>query len=113
MTDFVFRTFTETWLHHRLQLTVQKPAERRSHPAGCSGAGPQDKLIDIGCGDGRFCVAAAQHAGVARAVGVEYDPQLIERCRERAAACGLSAMAAHFIEVLGATHGSCLRSWTP
>ena len=64
-----------------------------------AGAGPKDRLIDIGCGDGRFCVAAAQCAGVARAVGVEHDARLIARCRERAAACGLSADAVQFIEV--------------
>jgi tRNA G46 methylase TrmB len=86
-------------LHHHLSY-VTKAGCHVAPSAGCSGAGSRDKLIDIGCGDGRFCVAAAQHAGVARAVGIEHDPRLVERCRERAAACGLSAEAAHFFEVI-------------
>jgi SAM-dependent methyltransferase len=35
--------------------------------------GPQDHVVDLGCGDGRIVVAAARDFG-ARATGVEVDP---------------------------------------
>ena len=47
-----------------------------------------DVVADLGCGDGRLVVAAAEHRGC-RAVGVENDPQLAERARRRAAAAGV------------------------
>ena len=38
-----------------------------------AGAGPNDLVYDLGCGDGRTLVAAARNFG-ARAVGIEIDP---------------------------------------
>ena len=35
--------------------------------------GPQDVLYDLGCGDGRIVIAAAQAFGT-RGVGVDIDP---------------------------------------
>ena len=46
--------------------------------------GRDDVLYDLGCGDGRICVAAAKQYGC-RAVGVDIDPLRIEESRERAA----------------------------
>lgn len=37
---------------------------------------PSDYLIDLGSGDGRLVIAAAKRG--ARALGIEYDPQLVE-----------------------------------
>lgn len=42
-----------------------------------------DSLIDLGSGDGRTVIAAAKRG--ARAVGVEYEPQMVELSRRRAA----------------------------
>ena len=44
--------------------------------------GPGDRLIDLGSGDGRIVLAAAQRGAIA--VGVEIDPALVERSRESA-----------------------------
>jgi predicted RNA methylase len=38
-----------------------------------AGAGPNDLVYDLGCGDGRLIVAAARSFG-SRAVGIEIDP---------------------------------------
>jgi SAM-dependent methyltransferase len=38
--------------------------------------GAADKVYDLGCGDGRIVIAAAQKYG-ARGVGIDLDPQLI------------------------------------
>jgi hypothetical protein len=40
-------------------------------------------VYDIGCGDGRFVIAAAQRYG-ARGVGIDIDPQRIRECRANA-----------------------------
>ncbi len=46
-----------------------------------------DVVLDLGCGDGRLPVTAAQ-AG-SRAIGVERSPELAARARDRAAAAGV------------------------
>ena len=45
---------------------------------------PNDFVIDLGSGDGRNVIAAAKRG--ARALGVEYNPDLVELSRQRAAA---------------------------
>ncbi len=48
-----------------------------------------DLLYDLGCGDGRIVVAAAQKCG-ARAVGIDIDPDRIAECHERATEAGVA-----------------------
>jgi SAM-dependent methyltransferase len=45
--------------------------------------GPDDVVYDLGSGDGRIVILAAQKYG-ARGVGIEIDPQLVEIAREGA-----------------------------
>ena len=45
---------------------------------------PDDIVYDLGCNDGRVCVAAALERG-ARSVGIEIDPGACAVARERAA----------------------------
>lgn len=45
--------------------------------------GQNDLVYDLGCGDGRIVIAAAQRAG-ARGVGVDLDPERIRESRENA-----------------------------
>jgi SAM-dependent methyltransferase len=47
-----------------------------------------DVVYDLGSGDGRVVVAAAQAFG-ARGVGVEIDPELVQASRDRALAAGV------------------------
>jgi SAM-dependent methyltransferase len=47
-----------------------------------------DTLLDIGCGDGRLAIAAAQVVGC-RAIGVEHDADLVERARRAASGAGV------------------------
>lgn len=44
--------------------------------------GPQDVVFDLGCGDGRLVIAAAQRG--ARGVGIDIDPSLVARSQENA-----------------------------
>jgi SAM-dependent methyltransferase len=50
--------------------------------------GPDDLVYDLGCGDGRMIVTAAQDYG-ARAVGIEIDPLRYLWCHVRIAVLGL------------------------
>jgi SAM-dependent methyltransferase len=56
---------------------------------------PRDYVIDLGSGDGRNIIAAAKRG--ARALGVEYDPNLVQFARRRAAAEGVGDRA-KFVE---------------
>ena len=52
---------------------------------------PQDFVIDLGSGDGRNVIAAARRG--ARALGVEFNPDLVELSKRNAAAQGLGDKA--------------------
>jgi SAM-dependent methyltransferase len=52
---------------------------------------PQDYLIDLGSGDGRLVIAAAKRG--ARALGIEYNPDLIRTAEANAASEGVSDKA--------------------
>jgi SAM-dependent methyltransferase len=56
---------------------------------------PQDFVIDLGSGDGRNVIAAARRG--ATALGVEYNPDLVELSKQRAAEAGVGAKA-QFVE---------------
>ena len=51
--------------------------------------GPDDLVVDLGCGDGRIVVAAARAIGC-RARGVEADPELAARARKAVKEAGLT-----------------------
>ena len=52
---------------------------------------PEDYLIDLGSGDGRIVIAAAQRG--ARAHGVELEPELVQLARRRAREAGVADRA--------------------
>jgi SAM-dependent methyltransferase len=56
---------------------------------------PQDYVIDLGSGDGRMVIAAAKRG--ARALGIEYDPDMVEQSKWNAAKEGVTDRA-QFIE---------------
>ena len=56
---------------------------------------PQDFVMDLGSGDGRNVIAAAKRG--ARAVGVEFNPEMVELSRQNAAKAGVSDRAT-FVE---------------
>lgn len=70
---------------------VETPPEVVARMLGLAGVGAGDVLYDLGCGDGRICVAAAKEFG-ARAVGVDIEPYWVERARANAAAAGVSGL---------------------
>ena len=52
---------------------------------------PQDYVIDLGSGDGRTVIAAARRG--ARALGVEYNPDMVELSKQAAAKAGVADKA--------------------
>src|SRR6186713_204419 len=52
---------------------------------------PQDYVIDLGSGDGRTVIAAAKRG--ARALGVEYNPDMVTLSKKNAADAGVTARA--------------------
>jgi SAM-dependent methyltransferase len=48
-----------------------------------AGVGREDVVYDLGCGDGRMVIAAAR-TYLARGVGIEIDPKLVDECRANA-----------------------------
>ncbi len=51
--------------------------------------GPDDVVYDLGCGDGRLVITAAQKFG-ARGVGIDIDPARIEESQENARKAGVA-----------------------
>jgi precorrin-6B methylase 2 len=58
--------------------------------------GPQDLHYDLGSGDGRTVITAAQRG--ARSFGIEYNPDMVELSRRNAAAAKVSADRATFVQ---------------
>lgn len=58
-----------------------------------AGAGPEDVVYDLGCGDGRIVIAALRDRHVKRAVGVDIDPERIKESRRNAAQAGVGDRA--------------------
>jgi SAM-dependent methyltransferase len=54
--------------------------------------GPTDRLIDLGSGDGRIVVTAAQRFGIA-GLGIEIDPSLVATAQANAKRAGVSHLA--------------------
>jgi len=54
-----------------------------------AGVGPGDRLIDLGAGDGRIVITAAQRWGTP-GLGVEIDPTLVALARQRARQAGVA-----------------------
>lgn len=56
-----------------------------------------DVVLDLGCGDGRIPIRAAQKYG-ARGIGVDIDPKLIELSRENARKAGVEHLVEFRVE---------------
>ncbi len=68
---------------------VPTPHEVVSAMLSVAGVTKDDVLYDLGCGDGRIVVAAAQEYGT-RATGVDIDPERIKESNENARAAGVT-----------------------
>lgn len=56
---------------------------------------PDDVLYDLGCGDGRIAIAAAQQFGI-RAVGIDIDPMRVQDAQALAERAGVGDRTSFF-----------------
>lgn len=68
---------------------VPTPPELVEKMLDLAGLTPQDRLVDLGSGDGVFVIAAARRG--ARAWGIEYDRNLVEYSKRKAAEAGVES----------------------
>ena len=59
--------------------------------------GPRDVVYDLGCGDGRIVIMAAQKFG-ARGVGVDIDANLVKQAQTQATAAGVSGQVRFLLQ---------------
>ena len=74
---------------------IQTPQAVVEKMLDLAGVGPDDFLIDLGSGDGRIVITAAQKRG-ARGFGVELDTSLVESSNEAARKAGVADRARFF-----------------
>lgn len=67
---------------------VASPADVVERMLSLAKVGPDDVVYDLGSGDGRIVIAAAQKFG-ARGVGVEIDPRLVNEAEANARTAGV------------------------
>lgn len=67
---------------------VPTPSDVVERMLALADVGPQDLVYDLGSGDGRIVITAAQKLG-ARGVGIEIDPRLILQAEANARAAGV------------------------
>lgn len=72
---------------------ITTPPEVVERMLALAGTGAQDFVVDLGSGDGRIVIAAAQKFG-ARGLGVDLDPRLVALSRDNARAAGVADRAA-------------------
>lgn len=78
---------------------VVSPEEVVDRMMRAAGVGPGDILMDLGSGDGRIVIEAIRR-GAVRAIGVDNDPQLVERARRNAVQAGVADRASFRVENL-------------
>jgi 2-polyprenyl-3-methyl-5-hydroxy-6-metoxy-1,4-benzoquinol methylase len=76
---------------------VPSQAERIAAFVSFAGLEADDFLLDIGCGDGRVCIAAATMAGC-RTAGIDVSPPCIDMAKKIAREEGLSESQCVFFE---------------
>ena len=73
----------------RLAPFVTTPLDVVERMLRLAGVGRNDVVYDLGCGDGRVVIMAAQKFG-ARGVGIDIDPALVTQATAAAAAAGVA-----------------------
>ena len=87
--DALPHQLSDSYLNQRDVPFVATPREDVRAMLELAAVGETDVVFDLGCGDGRIVVTAAQELG-ARGVGIDIDPDNIAAGRAAAAAAGVS-----------------------
>lgn len=84
--------WSQTWQANRLAPYVTTPNDVVDKMLTLADVGKRDVVYDLGAGDGRIVIRAAQKFG-AKAVGVEIDEKLCQQATERIRTLGLQRKA--------------------
>jgi SAM-dependent methyltransferase len=90
---FLFTLYLTLLLQERIAPFAATPEDVVDRMLTLARTTKEDVVYDLGSGDGRICIAAAQKYG-ARAVGIEIDPTLVAAARANAKAAGVE----HLVE---------------
>ena len=99
--DWVRATF---WGDHPDSLApyVPSPLSIVREMLSIAGAGPDDVVYDLGCGDGRVLFTAVKEFNVSRAVGYDLDQEMVDTVEKKVSEEGLigriSAIQSNFME---------------
>jgi hypothetical protein len=80
---------------YRLAVFMPTPLAVAEAMLQLAQAGPDDTVYDLGCGDGRIVILAAQRHG-AKGVGIDLDPKRIEEAKARARAAAVDHLVSFF-----------------
>ncbi|KAL7570752.1 hypothetical protein ACA910_014385 [Epithemia clementina (nom. ined.)] len=92
-----FNPTNDHTLHMAMELLFGSSSSSSSSSVSDGGAEQQQRrgrrdeiLFDLGSGDGRVVLQAAQHPAVYAAIGIETNPLLVQRAQQRALELGLT-----------------------
>lgn len=72
-------------------LFVPTPDDVVEAMLNVASVGQGDVLYDLGSGDGRIPITAAQHYGIARGVGIDINPKRVKKANENRISAGVEA----------------------
>ncbi len=78
-----------TGLYDPVVRATTREAEFKRRLLDRAAIGPGDRVLDLACGTGTLAIEAKQRTPGAELVGVDGDPEMLARAREKAAAAGL------------------------
>ena len=78
------------YFEHPGQSLAEAQLAKKRHIAAKLRIGPQDRVLEIGCGWGGLALYLARTAGAARVLGVTLSAEQVTRARQRAETLGLS-----------------------
>jgi SAM-dependent methyltransferase len=81
------------WLPGKDAIWLATPPPVALRMLRMANVGPDDFVVDLGCGDGRVVIAAARRFG-ARGLGVDLNEGLVEKARRAAQRAGLTGRVA-------------------
>jgi len=78
-----------TWAYDPIAMRVVRA--RRWRPAVVAAADPRpgQRILDLGCGTGSLCLALQARCPEATVIGIDPDPAMLARARQKAKAAGL------------------------
>jgi len=87
----------QTQQNRSLAPFVATPSDVVERMLTLAKVGPGDVVYDLGCGDGRIVIAAAQKFG-ARGIGVDIDARLINEAKANAKAAGVERQVTFLVQ---------------